>query len=210
MSNQPIQMDSQEQYDLIKSAQNGNQEAMYELFISLEDYTYKNALFFTRNPLDAEDVAVETLIRIGNNISKFNWKCSFKTWIGTVLRNYFFDWKKKKDRSIAVDFTTIDNVNASANRNAFEIDEFVTNKMFLENFIEFLNQQNKDLREVLLYRYVYMLEYKEIHELTGIKMNTIASYINRSREMIAHYLIDYFELPADKWLEQLNRRLKKA
>ena len=58
------------------------------------------------SPFDAEDVTQEVLIKVITNLSKFEGKSQFRTWLYKIVVNHILNMKKRQLENI---ITTFDN-----------------------------------------------------------------------------------------------------
>jgi RNA polymerase sigma-70 factor (ECF subfamily) len=70
--------------DLITAAQNGDQQAVAELFRRHSPLAKKKIMGIVRNHEDAEDALQDTLLRAYTHLSTFRRSCRFSTWIITI------------------------------------------------------------------------------------------------------------------------------
>lgn len=90
--------------ELIKRTLEGESAALNELILRHQPYIYNIAWKMVGNPMDADDLSQEAIIKIITNLSKFNFKSSFRTWAYRIVRNHFLNDKGKEKKLMASNF----------------------------------------------------------------------------------------------------------
>jgi len=86
-------MKSSEQ--LIKLAVTGDKNALEQLVTSVQGMVYNLALRMLWHPEDAKDVTQEILIKVITNLSSFQHRSEFKTWVYKLSTNTLINHKKR-------------------------------------------------------------------------------------------------------------------
>ena len=81
--------------ELILRAINGSRESLETLLKAHQTFIYNIAWKFLYNPEDALDATQEVLIKVIINLSKFNLKSKFRTWLYRITFNHLLDMKKR-------------------------------------------------------------------------------------------------------------------
>ena len=82
---------------LIENSLAGNKKSLEELIKKHQNWIYNIAINLTSNTDDAADLMQETLIKMITNLSKFQFKSEFRTWVYRILKNTFLNSKRKKE-----------------------------------------------------------------------------------------------------------------
>jgi RNA polymerase sigma-70 factor (ECF subfamily) len=82
--------------DLIRAAQNGDQEAFERLVRTYDQSVLRIALNLLRSPEDARDVYQEAFLRVYRNLHAFRFDCSFHTWLYRIVTNICLDHLRKR------------------------------------------------------------------------------------------------------------------
>ncbi len=82
--------------DLVESAVKGDKKSLEQLVKRHQAWIYNIALKMVWDPVDAEDVTQETLIRIITKLSTFRGDSSFRTWAYRIAANHVINMKKRK------------------------------------------------------------------------------------------------------------------
>lgn len=81
---------------LVESAVAGNKKSLEQLVKRHQAWIYNIALKMVWDPVDAEDVTQETLIKIITKLSTFRGDSSFRTWAYRIAANHVINMKKRK------------------------------------------------------------------------------------------------------------------
>lgn len=81
---------------LVKKSVAGDKNALEEVVLQIQDLIYNLAIRMLWHPDDAKDATHDILIKIITNLSSFNHKSTFTTWVYRIASNYLINFKKKK------------------------------------------------------------------------------------------------------------------
>jgi RNA polymerase sigma factor (sigma-70 family) len=81
---------------LVKKSVAGDKKALEEVVIQIQDLIYNLAIRMLWHPDDAKDATQDILIKVITNLSSFNHKSAFTTWIYRLSTNNLINFKKKK------------------------------------------------------------------------------------------------------------------
>jgi RNA polymerase sigma-70 factor (ECF subfamily) len=171
--------------DLIVRVQEGDRRAFDEIVARYKGRLYSFILRMVKNPTTADELTQETLIRVFVHAEKYREIARFSTWIFTIATNLVRNTMRKRSRRPRLlsfnpvpdeDEAIIDppdpNADPSRGVEGEELGELIalaTSKIPEKYRIPFL------LREV------EELTYEEIQQVTGLKLGTVRSRINRAR-----------------------------
>jgi RNA polymerase sigma factor (sigma-70 family) len=82
--------------ELVRSVLEGRKEALEELVKGIEKNIFNLSLRFLWSKEDAEDATQEILIKVITNLSKFEGKSKFTTWVYRISVNHLLNLKKNK------------------------------------------------------------------------------------------------------------------
>ncbi|MFB0565315.1 MAG: RNA polymerase sigma factor [Candidatus Aminicenantaceae bacterium] len=83
---------------LVKKAKRGDVEAFTELVRRYQKKIYNTIFQFTRNHLDADDLAQETFMKAFKSLKEFKQKSSFFTWLYRIAVNLSLNFFKKREK----------------------------------------------------------------------------------------------------------------
>jgi len=81
--------------ELVRASLKGNKHALNELIKLHRPYIYNVAWKFTFDPMDAEDLTQEALIKVITKLSQFKFECQFRTWLYRIVFNEFLMSKRR-------------------------------------------------------------------------------------------------------------------
>lgn len=81
---------------LVESAVKGDKKSLEQLVKRHQAWIYNIALKMVWDPVDAEDVTQETLIKIITKLSTFRGDSSFRTWAYRIAANHVINMKKRR------------------------------------------------------------------------------------------------------------------
>jgi RNA polymerase sigma-70 factor (ECF subfamily) len=158
---------------------------------------YKNkifsyALYMVKNRMDAEDISQEVLIRLWNNMGKFNLPAA-GSWIMRTTHNLSIDYLRKeqivKKRSIFIDEDFEDRFVDSNKLNHPEVTtlQSITGEK-IKTAIQTLPE---NLKSVFVLYEIEGFKYKEISNILDMPINSVKVYILRARKKLQEELKDY-------------------
>jgi RNA polymerase sigma factor (sigma-70 family) len=89
---------------LVSMAEEGDQKALEELVLQIQDKIYGLALRMLYHPSDAEDASQEILLKIVTHLGTFRGESSFSTWMYRVAANHLLTMRKRRAELRAVSF----------------------------------------------------------------------------------------------------------
>ena len=170
--------------EIIKKAQDGPVDAFERIVELYQNKVYSLVCHMMKNQNEVEDIAQEVFIKIYKNINKFQGKSSFYTWIYKITANTCLDELKKKkkviylDEKIKTEDGEIDVEIASDDKGQ---DQLYEEKEFQEKIKYYINKLEPKQKMMIVLRDIKGFSYEEISEITGQKLGTVKSQINRAR-----------------------------
>lgn len=151
---------------LVKSARQGDREALLELILAQKQDYYKLAYVYMQNEEEALDAMEDMILLLYENIHRLKKDEAFYSWSKTILVNCC---KKILRRRKKIFY--IDNIETPTHEDLFAVknEQIVLQKH--------LSQLSPKQQEVLKLRYYLDLDYQSIAEITGIPLGTVKSRI---------------------------------
>ena len=181
-------MDQKTEAEIVVRVLKGDRQAYALLVEEYKNPIYNLAYRMTSNFADAEDLAQETFLRSFRELSRFDTKRHFYTWIYTISLNLIRNHLKKAGRKI--DFQKTGNSSAV---DVFEFKQSLSSegndtevsKKEQETQLEIcLLKLSPELREMLVMRFYQNLSFEEISEITGFSQSAIKMRIYRGLEKL--------------------------
>ncbi|QPC45511.1 RNA polymerase sigma factor [Mangrovibacillus cuniculi] len=170
--------------DLVKSAKQGNKEALLTLILEDKDDYYRLAYSYVGNQHDAMDAMEDMIVKIYEKIHQLRKPEMFYSWSRSILVNSCKDQLRKRKKIILVDefATTADAHNPHTQQEAV---------LEVHYLLEHINEHQ---REAITLKYLHDLDYKTIAAITNVSIGTVKSRIfqgmNKLRDIVRRDLND--------------------
>lgn len=206
-------MEKEKLVALVTKVQQGDNDAMNELFNAFYNDLYYFALKTVKEEDLALDVTQEAFVEIINTIGKLEEPAAFVTWAKQITYHqctrYF---KKKKDVIVDEDedgntvFDTLKEENSE-----FIPDEALDKDDFKKTILAILNELSEEQRSAVMMYYFDEMSVKQIAEIQGTTEGTVKSRLNYARKAIKASVEEYEKkngiklhaipfLPLFKWI----------
>jgi len=145
-----------------------------------------------KNKMDADDVSQEVLIKIWQNIDKFNF-LSAKMWIIRTTHNLCIDYLRKqksvRNYSYSIDDFSIED---ESRRNTITDPSIIAHFSLMSKKIkEAVENLPEKLRSVFVLYEIQKFKYKEISKILDIPLNSVKVYLLRARKKLQEELKPY-------------------
>lgn len=160
-----------------------------ELYGRYSDKVYSKCLSLLKNEAAAQDAAQDVFLKIFLNLSKFNKKSRFSTWVYSITYNYCIDYlrRKKKEKTILTD----------DENEKDPVEEEVDDKEILEMEIErlayILDKIPEDDKMVLLMKYREDLSIKDISKAFNKSESAIKMKLKRAKNKVRKLYNESFD-----------------
>ena len=171
---------------LIRSAQQGDNDAFEQLLLLHQKKVYNLCLRMSANPDDALDLSQEAFIKAWRSIGQYQFEASFSTWLFRLTSNVCIDHLRRKKRrqetSLTESFDDSDEAEEFTLPDAAPLPEeqAITNETKIE-LAQAMEQLGPEHREILQLRVVEDLPYEQIAEILDIRVGTVKSRLARAR-----------------------------
>lgn len=81
--------------ELVQASLRGNKQALEMLILRHQPFLYNVALKMTMSAQDAEDVTQEVLLKVITNLSQFQGRSAFRTWLYRIAFNHILNMGKR-------------------------------------------------------------------------------------------------------------------
>lgn len=203
-------MDINEEKDLILHIKQGDIQAFEILITKYENQIYTLCKRMLLDEGMAEDAVQEICVKIWKEISRFEEKAKFSTWVYRISVNQCIDIirkNKRKNETSLVKENRIENEQwqmeiEDQEGNIEEKMESYELKKILE---EALLQLKPQYRVICVLRDINDYSYEEIANILGISIGTVKSRISRARQALKKILLQSKE-PYKSFFRQMTRR----
>lgn len=176
-------MDSYNELEIIKLAQEGSQEAFAELFQTHYSFLYKFVLKMTLDPQTAEDLVQETMLKGLDHIQKYNHQSKFSTWLITIATRLYVDQQRKKKREWFWQKKETEQLSRTLqwqlSYKGFEWNDV------MEGFAKL----NTEVRTAILLKHYYGYTNEEIGKMMNIREGTVKSRIHNGMKELRKELM---------------------
>lgn len=190
--------------ELVKLAQSGDQQAFKQLVESYQRKVYSICYGMLKNPEDSMDASQETFIKVFRYLDKFNFQSKFYTWLYRISVNVCIDQirKNKKRKNVEYDdaFSRVAEVgdeNIVPSTLGLNPEKAYGRKELREKMLEALEKIPEKHRTILILREAEGLNYDEIADVLEVSKGTVMSRLFHARKYFQAALAEYLEKDAD-------------
>jgi RNA polymerase sigma-70 factor (ECF subfamily) len=198
----PVRPEKLSNLDLVLACQAGRhpqKAAFAELIRRHQAHVDKVLYHLAPDWHDRHDLAQEVWIRAYRHIHRLQEPLRFRSWLGRIATNLFYDELRKRKRHqppLSLDAP----IQVRDSEFDWELPSDVPSpqeNLSTQEFYEQLHQAVKDLpdafRQTIVLREIQGLAYEEIAELTGVSLGTVKSRIARARARLQSTLKLYLD-----------------
>ncbi len=186
-------------YDLICSAQEDDYDALEELIRREQKNVFASFCYLGAQRENLSDLTQEALFRVSKNIKNLKNPKLFKSWLGQIISNLFYDDLRKKQRipdSVSIESYWLNEDNNDDNvlnicDNTTKPDEKTLGKELTDVIREMIGRLPEHFRLVIILRELQGLSYEEIAKITHTNVGTVKSRISRARTKLQECLKPY-------------------
>jgi RNA polymerase sigma-70 factor (ECF subfamily) len=175
--------------ELIFRCQQGDQDALKEIFDQYHKKVYRIAYGVVRHREDALDIVQEVFIKLFRSIKNFKGKSAFYTYLYRLAMNTAIDHSRKKKKAA---FVSLDGEEGFQPSDGHEKrpDHIVAQKELEEKVRWAIDQLPQDQKATLIYREIEELSYQEIAGTMGCSVGTVMSRLHYGRKKLQDLLKD--------------------
>lgn len=166
-----------------------------QLFWPHRDAVLRTARFLMRNPIDADDLAQDTMLKAFRAMNQFQPGTDARAWLLSILRNTRIDrLRSSANRAeVSLDQLAIEPGQSVDGERARTEDELADATALLEQFaddevIEALQALPEEMRWTLLLVDVEGLDFAAAAEILNVPVGTVKSRAHRGRAMLREKL----------------------
>ena len=175
--------------ELISRCQQGDQDALKEIFNQYHRKVYRVAYGVVRQREDALDVVQEVFIKLFRSIKIFKGKSAFYTYLYRLTMNTAIDYSRRGKRAV---FLSLDEEGSFQPSDGPEKrpDQILARKELEEKVRWAIDQLPQDQKATLIYREIEELSYEEIAEAMRCSVGTVMSRLHYGRKKLQVLLKD--------------------
>lgn len=177
---------ARQDYELVKTALQGNEKAFARLLNRYKDAIYFMLLKMVNNRSDAEDLTLEAFGKAFKNLHQYSPTYAFSTWLFKIASNNCIDFLRKK-KGVNVPIEKEDSENSEAvklkSKELNPEERFIRQQkaILLRNVVRKLKPHYRLLVE---YRYFREFSYEEIAKELDLPLGTVKAQLFRARDML--------------------------
>ncbi len=173
--------------ELVDRVKKGDDNAFEEIIKMYEQKVHSTIFYMIKNESAVEDIAQEVFIKVYRNLSKFNEKSSLYTWIYRITVNACYDEIKKEKKIVSI--SNYVDTDDGEQEIEFEdekqnVSEIVESKLERKMLIDTIKMLPEESRSLIVLRDIRGFSYWEIADMLNMKLGTVKSKINRSRNQL--------------------------
>jgi RNA polymerase sigma-70 factor (ECF subfamily) len=182
-----------EETEMISRCQQGDQEALKEIFDKYHKKVYRIAYGVVRQREEALDIVQEVFIKLFHSIKNFKGKSHFYTYLYRMVMNTAIDHARKTGKQI------ISSLDVEGSFQPSDDLEKGPERILLQKELEervklAMDKLPTEQRTALIFRDVEGLSYQEMAEAMGCSIGTVMSRLHYGRKRIQELLKDYVEM----------------
>ncbi|HOT97272.1 MAG TPA: sigma-70 family RNA polymerase sigma factor [bacterium] len=185
-----------EQYELIRAAQDGDRDAVSRLVSIHTRELYSLLLYLCGNRSLAEDLTQETFLRALQALKKYQFRAPFRAWLFRIAVNLYRDERRRHQVRKPVEHDVSDEENMHLYTADPGPDAVAEHNEQVQALHKALALLPRTLRTVVVMRDLQELSYTEIGEALGWPTGTVKSRLFRARKELAALLQPFMEEPS--------------
>ncbi|MCK9280606.1 MAG: sigma-70 family RNA polymerase sigma factor [Melioribacteraceae bacterium] len=170
-----------------------NKTLKYNLLVKqFKNNIYTYSLYMLRNRMDADDATQEVLIRIWNNIDKFNYSAA-KSYIMRITHNLCIDFLRKRNLLINRELEITEDIEESFGDESTESNPYLVMQMKIatQKIKEAIEKLPENLKSVFVLYEMQGMKYIEISKALEIPINNVKVNLFRARKKLQEELKIY-------------------
>lgn len=176
--------------ELIERSRKGDSEAFGVLVERYQRRVVGVALAVVHNQDDAIELAQETFVRAFENLSKFESRSSFSTWLYRIAANLAIDFWRREGRHVVLHGEDADNEISKLPTSQGDAFKEVSRSELSVRLKQALEELTPEHRAVILLREVEGMSYDEISDLLQCPRGTVMSRLHYARTHLRNILKD--------------------
>jgi RNA polymerase sigma-70 factor (ECF subfamily) len=174
---------------LVEEALGGNPASFQLLVERYEQRIFNLIRHYTRNPVEIEDLAQETFLKVYRRLSSFQRQSSFYTWLYRIAVNTILDSLKRRGRSPVQAVEDLEAVPVPSSSAVQSPSATLEREELARITHDVLEQLPEIFRTVLVLREYEDMAYQDIADLLGISIGTVESRLFRARARFKERLL---------------------
>ncbi|UCC71854.1 MAG: sigma-70 family RNA polymerase sigma factor [Gemmatimonadota bacterium] len=156
------------------------------------DAVYRFATMLTGDPVRADDLVQETMLRAFRSWHRFRSGTNARAWLFTILRNAFVsDYRRNRRNNQAIDLSEVEEITVVEPGRDSDPEALLLEGHVDDEVLACIAALPDPYRETLVLSDVEGLSYIEVAEVLGVPLGTVKSRLFRARQTLQRQLHDY-------------------
>ena len=173
---------------MILDARAGDREAFSSLAQTFERRVYTLALYYTRDPHDAEDLAQEVWLKAYRALGTFRGEASFYTWLRQIMVNTFLNHRRGESLRWSENESQLEldggrgesDLMGLPDNPATNVEENYEQRVIVEKVFQALGELTRQQRLMFLLKHREGMTYEEIAKTLGCSPGTVKKGLFRA------------------------------
>ena len=183
----------EEDDEIIKRCLSGEIEAFRYLVEKYQIRIINTCFKYTKNLVDAEDVAQEVFLRAYDNLNNFKFDSKFYSWLYRIAvntsLNYINSKEKRKEKETISDESCLNNSSTSSDNP----NDYYQMMELIDKVEPLFDNLPDDLKKLLELYEIYDYSYEEISKKLSVPIGTVRSRLHRARSMLISNFKDLYD-----------------
>ena len=156
------------------------------------DAVYRFATMLAGDPVNADDLVQETMLRAFRSWHRFRTGTNARAWLFTILRNVFIsDYRRNRRKDQTVDLSEVEEITLVEPMEGEDPEARFLHRLVDDEVLACIAALPDVYRETLLLSDVEGLSYDEVAKVLGLPLGTVKSRLFRARQVLQRQLHDY-------------------
>lgn len=179
--------------ELVRASLTGNKQALEALILRHQPFIYNVALKMTMSPQEAEDVTQEVLLKAITNLSQFQGKSAFRTWLYRIVFNHILNMGKRSREQTISSFEGYGQFLDSIPNTELTQDEAVALKETIEEvklscMSGMLLCLDREQRLIYILGEVFQIDHRLAAEILEISPDNFRQKLSRARRDLYNFM----------------------
>ncbi len=174
--------------ELVTRVRQSNQELYVEVVRRYQAPLFRYAVTLVHDVDIAQDIVQDALIKAFTNLRSFNTKKKFSSWLYRITHNQAMDHFRSQRRFTSFDLLP-ELVQTLVSKSNVEVT--LDETLLREKIDEVIDQLPLQYRTVVILYYLEGKKYAEISEVMKVPEGTVATWLRRSKVVLAKALKEY-------------------
>jgi len=184
---QPATIDERNITASIEACLKGDTDAFGVIVRAFQQPLHRYGVHFGLRSEDAEDAAVDILIKVFRSLARFDTARGFRPWLFRIAHNHLIELIRSRSRRRRfLNETTRCETERQTSPPPEERFEMHRSARRLQRLLAAVPPKYRD---VLVLKYYHGLSYRDIAAVTGLKENTVASHLLRAKKRLREEMI---------------------